>query len=103
MHSPSLSLSSSSHQFSPRANGISFPALVSLKKDKTASVALLSPNMALTDGTTGPLFSHSLQILFHMTRAWPAHAGRLATRRNLDWRSSVLQNHHLSESTFSFF
>ena len=37
---------------------------------RTAGVALLSPNMTLTDGATGPLLSHNLRILFHMTRAW---------------------------------
>jgi hypothetical protein len=82
----------------PRSHRDILPTLVSLRKVNTAGVALLSPNMTLTDGATGPLFSHSLLILFHMTRAWPAQAGHLATRWNLDWRSPVSHHQHLSES-----
>jgi hypothetical protein len=35
----------------------------------------LSPNMTLTGGATGPLFSHSHPTPPHTTRAWPAQAG----------------------------
>ena len=54
--------------------------------------------MTLTDAATGLLCSHSLLILFHMARAWPAQAGRLATRWDLDCRSPVSHHQHLSES-----
>ena len=59
----------------------------------------MAPNMTRTDGATGPLLSHNLRILFHMTRHWPAQVGHLATRWNLDWRLLASQNQHLSEST----
>ena len=35
-------------------------------------VALLFPNMTLTDGATGSLFSYRLRILFHITPIWLA-------------------------------
>ena len=69
-----------------------FPTLVCLKNVKIAGAVLLSPDMSLTDGATGPLFWHNLQILFYITRAWPAHSRHVATRRYLDWRSFALQN-----------
>ena len=63
---------------------MTLPTQVSLKKDNTAGVALWSSNIARTGGATGLLLSYSLLILFHMTCAWLAQAGHLATRWDLD-------------------
>ena len=73
------------------------PTRVSRKKDKTAEVVRTSSNINRTAGARGVLHSHSLSILLHMTRAWPAHVGHLAARWNLDCRLPVLHHQHLSE------
>ena len=62
---------------------------MSLKKVNTGGVALWSPNIARTDGVTGPLFSYSLLILFHVTRAWPVTNLHRRDGEALDWTKGV--------------
>ena len=95
--STSLLVSSPPHS-SLRAKGTILPTRVSRKKVSTAGAACMSSNINLTAGARGLSHSHNLAILFPLTRAWPAHAGHLATRCNLDWRSPVSHHQHLSES-----
>ena len=91
------------HQFplihsSRRAKGTILPTRVSRQKESTAGAARTSSNINRTAGACGLFYSHILAILFHITRAWTAHAGHLATRWNLDWCSPVSRHQHLSES-----
>ena len=57
-------------------------------QDKTTGVAHTS-NMNRTARDRDLAHSHELSAPLHMTRTWPAHAGHLATRWNLDWCSPV--------------
>ena len=66
------------------AGEIILPTRVSLRKVRTARVALSSPNTLLTEGRRGLFHSHNLSILFHITRARRAQARHLATKWNLD-------------------
>ena len=73
------------------------PAYPSRKSTLQESLSRRRSNMARTDGATDVFLSHGLSIRFHMTRAWPAQAGHLAARWDLDWRS---HHQHLSEPVF---
>ena len=50
------------------------PTSVSLRKFRTASVALSSPNTFLTDGALGCFYPHASPTSFHILRLWAAHA-----------------------------